>query len=70
MEDFYATGEFPDPVSLIEPSISTARTVPAALFFTSALVAPFFCPIVRKVYVYTIASFPLLIIWLRLRKCV
>ncbi|CAJ0594602.1 unnamed protein product [Cylicocyclus nassatus] len=42
METYQQTGEFPDPVSMNEPSVSLLRTLPPTLFFTAALVAPFF----------------------------
>ncbi|KAK6025546.1 hypothetical protein OSTOST_08550 [Ostertagia ostertagi] len=69
LESFYETGEFPDPVSLNEPSVSIYRTLPPTLCFVAALVAPFYVPAVRKAYLYTVASFPLLILWLEIRKC-
>ncbi|KAK6056999.1 Acyltransferase [Cooperia oncophora] len=69
LDRFYETGEFPDPVSLHEPAVSIYRTIPPTLCFVAALVAPFYVPAVRKAYLYTVASFPLLILWLEIKKC-
>ncbi|WKX91597.1 hypothetical protein Q1695_009990 [Nippostrongylus brasiliensis] len=69
MDQFYETGEFPDPVSLYEPSASIRQTLPPTLFFAAALVAPFYIPAVRKAYFWTVASSPFLILWLEARKC-
>ncbi|PIO60010.1 hypothetical protein TELCIR_18510, partial [Teladorsagia circumcincta] len=44
LESFYETGEFPEPVSLNEPSVSIYRTLPPTLCFVAALVAPFYVP--------------------------
>ncbi|VDO61390.1 unnamed protein product [Heligmosomoides polygyrus] len=69
LDVYHETGEFPDPVSLDEPSVSIWRTLPSTLCFSAALVAPFYLPAVRKAYLYTIAVSPLLILWLEVRKC-
>ncbi|VDL85508.1 unnamed protein product [Nippostrongylus brasiliensis] len=69
MDQFYETGEFPDPVSLYEPSASIRQTLPPTLFFAAALVAPFYIPAVRTAYFWTVASSPFLILWLEARKC-
>lgn len=70
LEDYYKTGEFPEPVSLAEQSVSICRTLPPALFFVAALVAPYYVPAVRNAYLLTLASSPLLIFWLEATKCV
>ncbi|EPB76147.1 Acyltransferase [Ancylostoma ceylanicum] len=69
LDEFHKTGEFPDPVSMNEPAVSLYRTLPPTLFFAAALVAPFYSPTVRSAYFYTMASFPLLILWLEVKKC-
>ncbi|KAL6731499.1 hypothetical protein Aduo_002359 [Ancylostoma duodenale] len=69
LDEFHKTGEFPDPVSVNEPAVSLFRTLPPTLFFAAALVAPFYSPTVRSAYFYTMASFPLLILWLEVKKC-
>ncbi|VDM60823.1 unnamed protein product [Angiostrongylus costaricensis] len=70
LEDYYKTGEFPEPVSLDEQSVSICRTLPPTLLFVAALVAPYYVPAVRNVYLLTLASSPLLIFWLEATKCV
>ncbi|KIH53789.1 Acyltransferase [Ancylostoma duodenale] len=69
LDEFHKTGEFPDPVSVNEPAVSLFRTLRPTLFFAAALVAPFYSPTVRNAYFYTMASFPLLILWLEVKKC-
>ncbi|KAK6730690.1 hypothetical protein RB195_007265 [Necator americanus] len=64
LDDFYKTGEFPDPYSMNEAAVSISRTLPPTLFFVAALAAPFYSPTIRSLYLHTIASFPLLILWL------
>ncbi|KAJ1349098.1 hypothetical protein KIN20_004548 [Parelaphostrongylus tenuis] len=70
LEHYYKTGEFPEPISLDEHSVSICRTLPPTLCFVAALVAPCYMPAVRNAYLFTLASSPLLIFWLEVTKCV
>lgn len=52
------------------PCVPLSQTLPSTLFFSVALVAPFFSPTISRIYLLTIASAPLLIAWLHIRHCV
>ncbi|PIC51019.1 hypothetical protein B9Z55_001691 [Caenorhabditis nigoni] len=52
------------------PCVPISQTLPSTLFFSAALVAPFFSRTIGRIYLLTIASSPLLIAWLHIRKCV
>ncbi|CAL2030418.1 unnamed protein product [Caenorhabditis brenneri] len=68
IDEFYS--ENPSTGSVLLPCVPLSQTLPSTLFFTAALLAPFFSPVIRRVYLLTIASSPLLIAWLHIRKCV
>ncbi|TKR59516.1 hypothetical protein L596_029176 [Steinernema carpocapsae] len=70
LDDFYAKGTMDDLYEKNAPRTSLSRTLLPAMVFGAALVAPIYSEYVRKAYCYTIASSPLLIVWLHLRGCV
>uniref|UniRef100_A0A915BPN5 Phospholipid/glycerol acyltransferase domain-containing protein n=1 Tax=Parascaris univalens TaxID=6257 RepID=A0A915BPN5_PARUN len=70
LEAFYKGEELPDLSIANAPRVSFALTIPPSLFFLSALIAPFFSKTVRSIYLITLCSSPVLILWLRLRGCV
>ncbi|CAD6186496.1 unnamed protein product [Caenorhabditis auriculariae] len=69
MATFLEKGEFPE-ASESPAAVSIWRTLPPTALFCAALAAPFYFSRVKQLYIYTIASSPLLIAWLHLRKCV
>ncbi|CAD5205615.1 unnamed protein product [Bursaphelenchus okinawaensis] len=68
MAQFYSTGRFPDPAETPSKLTPLKRTATSFLLMNAAVWAALFCPKVRRVYCYTIAISPLLIIWTKLRR--
>ncbi|CAI5437508.1 unnamed protein product [Caenorhabditis angaria] len=60
LNDFYTSTS--SPPGLILPTIPISTTLPSTIFFVSALILPIFSEKVRRTYIWTIASSPLLII--------
>ncbi|CCD69828.1 Phospholipid/glycerol acyltransferase domain-containing protein [Caenorhabditis elegans] len=67
IDEFYS--EKPSTGSAL-PCVPISQTLPSTLFFSAALLAPFFSRTIGRIYLLTIASSPLLIAWLHIRKCV
>ncbi|CAI2311786.1 unnamed protein product [Caenorhabditis sp. 36 PRJEB53466] len=67
IDDFYS--DSPSAGSTL-PCVPISQTLPSAIFFSAALIAPFFSRTIGRVYLLTIASSPLLIAWLHIRRCV
>lgn len=70
MKQFYETGTFPGLYEKKASKIPFTRTLIPFLGFTGALILPIFSERVRKIYLLTIVSSPLLILSLHLRRCV
>uniref|UniRef100_A0A8R1E1T2 PlsC domain-containing protein n=1 Tax=Caenorhabditis japonica TaxID=281687 RepID=A0A8R1E1T2_CAEJA len=67
IDEFYSENAS---VGNLLPCVPLSQTLPSTLFFTAALAAPFFSKTVARIYLLTVASSPLLIAWLHIRKCV
>ncbi|EFP11658.1 hypothetical protein CRE_03533, partial [Caenorhabditis remanei] len=71
IDEFYSSEDLSSSSSQTAlPCVPISQTLPPTLFFSAALIAPFFSPTVGKIYLMTIASSPLLIAWLHIRRCV
>ncbi|KAI6179704.1 PlsC domain-containing protein [Aphelenchoides besseyi] len=63
MADFYATGQFPEPVESPAELGSITGNFLCFAMLTSAVLAPVFSPTVRRFYGSTILISPLLLLW-------
>lgn len=70
MKEFYSSGSFPNLYEKNAPKVSFVRTAIPFVSFVTLLALPVFSERMRKAYLWTIASSPLLVIWLHARKCV
>ncbi|KAE9549317.1 hypothetical protein FO519_007468 [Halicephalobus sp. NKZ332] len=70
MKDFYSSGSFPEIYEKKSQKVPFLRTAIPFCGFVTLLALPIFSEKARKVYLWTMASSPFLILWLHLRKCV